>query len=165
MVNKTITVCFSKCTTLLVPESWPMKAWLWDSDRWKAENLEGFCNWPITWCFIQNDRARLIIEHSTNFASSGNIVGLCNTPSYLELCTIELTCIMPVSLFANITVTMIVLCFIADTISADSTRPVTCDTGTYVISETRIQWNIWCLACLHIVTKQSYHNVLKYWDN
>ena len=59
-------------------KSWPMKAWLQDGDQWKAENLAGFCNWPITRCFIQNDRARLIIEHSTNFALSGNIDGLCS---------------------------------------------------------------------------------------
>ena len=56
-----------------------MKAWLQDGDQWKAENLAGFCNWPITRCFIQNDRARLIIEHSTNFVLSGNIDGPCNT--------------------------------------------------------------------------------------
>ena len=78
MVNKTITVRFGKCTTLMVPKSWPMKAWLQDGDQWKAENLAGFCNWPITRCFVQSDRARLIIEHSTNFALSGNIDGPCN---------------------------------------------------------------------------------------
>ena len=55
-----------------------MKAWLRDVDQWKAENLAGFCNWPITRCFIQNDRARLIIERTTNFALSGNIDGPCN---------------------------------------------------------------------------------------
>ena len=78
MVNKTITVRFGKCTTLLVPKSWPTKAWLRDVDQWKAENLEGFCKWLITRCFIQNDRARLIIEHTTDFALSGNIDGPCN---------------------------------------------------------------------------------------
>ena len=78
MVYKTITVRFGKCTTLLVPKSWPMKAWLRDFDQWKAENFAGFCNWPITRCFVQNDRARLIIEHTTNFALSGNIDGPCN---------------------------------------------------------------------------------------
>ena len=55
-----------------------MKAWLQDGYQWKAQNLAGFCNWPVTRCFIQNDRARLIIEHSTNFALSGNIDGPCN---------------------------------------------------------------------------------------
>ena len=85
MVNKTIAVCFGKCTTLLVPKSWPMKAWLRDVDQWKAENLAGFCSWPITRCFIQNDRVRLIIEHKTNFALSGNIEGPCNTRQYLSL--------------------------------------------------------------------------------
>ena len=81
MVNKAITVRLGKCTTLLVPKSWPMKAWLWDVDQWNAENLSGLCNWPITRCFIQNDRAslRLIIEQTTNFALSGNFDGLCNT--------------------------------------------------------------------------------------
>ena len=78
MVNKTITVHFGKCTTLLVPKNWPMKAWLRDVDQWKAENLAGFCNWPITRCSIQNNRARLIIDHTTNFALSGNIDGPCN---------------------------------------------------------------------------------------
>ena len=78
MVNKTITVRSGKCTTLLVSKSWLMKAWLRDVDQWKAENLAGFCNWPVTRCFIQNDRARLIIEHTTIFALSGNIDGLCN---------------------------------------------------------------------------------------
>ena len=77
MVIKTVTVRFGKCTTLLVPKSWPMKAWLQDGDQWKAENLAGSCNWPITRRFIQNDRARLIIDHSTNFALSGNIDGPC----------------------------------------------------------------------------------------
>ena len=109
MVTKTIRVRFGKCTTLLVPKSWPMKAWLRDVDQWKAENLAGFCNWPITRCFIQNDRARQtdyrahnrfclirqhwravqvspktieldrpIIEHTTDFALSGNTDGPCN---------------------------------------------------------------------------------------
>ena len=60
-----------------------MKAWLQDGDQWKAENLAGFCNWPITRCFIQNDRARLIIEHSTIFALSGIIDGPCNLAQLL----------------------------------------------------------------------------------
>ena len=76
-MNKTITARFGKYTTLLVPKGWPMKAWLRDGDQWKAENLAGFCYWPITRCFIQNDRARPIIEHTTNFAL-GNIDGPCN---------------------------------------------------------------------------------------
>ena len=41
-----------------------MKAWLRDVDQWKAKSLAGFRNWPITRCFIQNDRARPIIEHT-----------------------------------------------------------------------------------------------------
>ena len=32
--------------------------------------------------FIQNDRARLIIEHSTNFVLSGNIDGPCNIVTF-----------------------------------------------------------------------------------
>ena len=35
----------------------------------------------MTRCFIQNDRARLIIVHSKNFALSGNIDGPCNVCS------------------------------------------------------------------------------------
>ena len=53
-------------------------AWLQDSDQWKAKNLADFCNWPTTRCFIQIDRARQIIVHSTHFALSGNIDGPCH---------------------------------------------------------------------------------------
>ena len=43
--------------------------------QWKAENLVGFCNWPITRCFIQNDSARLIIEHTTNLPYQATLTG------------------------------------------------------------------------------------------
>ena len=89
MANKTITVRFGKCTTLLVPKSWPMKAWLRDVDQWKAENLASFCNWLITRCFIENDRARLIIEHTKIFALSGNIDGPCNYTKLLCVIIVE----------------------------------------------------------------------------
>ena len=43
----------------------------------KPRNKE-FLRWPITRCFIKNDRAGLIIEHSTNFRLNANIDRPCN---------------------------------------------------------------------------------------
>ena len=86
-VIKLVSVLFGKCTTLVVTKCWPMVIRQPCGDQWKAEKLGAFWRWPITRCFIKSDStASLIIEHTVNFALSGNSHGPCNIKI---LCTME----------------------------------------------------------------------------
>ena len=75
---------------------------------------------PDTWPRMHTERLIWQIVYRAFFSRHGSFV--------------LVTWIIPVSLLASITVTIIVLHFMTETISAASTRPVTRDTGTYVIS-------------------------------
>ena len=66
-VIKLVSVLFGKCTTLAATKCWPMETRLPCGDQWKAMKSAAFWHWPITRCFIQSDRARLIINQSINF--------------------------------------------------------------------------------------------------
>ena len=70
-VIKLVLVLFGKCTTLVVTKCSPMEIRLPCGDQWKAEKLGAFWRWPITRCYIQSDRAWLIIGHSMNFRLNG----------------------------------------------------------------------------------------------
>ena len=76
-VIKLVSVLFGKCTTLVVTKCWPMVIRQPCGDQWKAEKLGAFWRWPITRCLIKSDSSSLIIEHTENFALSGNSHGPC----------------------------------------------------------------------------------------
>ena len=70
-VIKLVSVLYGKCTALEVTKCWPMETRLLCGDQWKAEKLGAFWRWPITRCFIESDKAGLIIEYSINFCLNG----------------------------------------------------------------------------------------------